>query len=921
MSLSVSFDAARSAIWRSCALLLVLCTMTGCQTTTQPKSVPPAEARDVPTGQLPREVMPGHYDLHLWIDPREADFRGEVEIALEFASQQSIFWLHGRDLEIDALEFIADNGKKIAAQTSLVDSTGVLQVQLAQPFGPGRGHLKARYHAPFNHALEGLYKVEEGGESYAFTQFESISARLAFPGFDEPSFKVPFDVCLTVPAAYHAIANTPAVREVFHEDGSKSVIFATSKPIPTYLAAFAVGPFDVVPAADIPPSEIRDRPVPLRGIAVKGKGPQLAYALEHTASIVQALENYFGIAYPYAKLDILAVPDFNAGAMENVGAITYREILLLMDESATPQQIRSYKGVHAHELAHQWFGNLVTPVWWDDIWLNEAFATWMGNAALDLRDPKDLFRRDLLASSARTMVTDSLASARQIRQPILSSHDIASAFDGITYRKGGGVLSMFERYLGFDAFRAGVSSYLKSRSWGNATADDFINTIAQQAPAGQQEDIAAAFQSFIQQPGLPVLETDYNCATLGNEPIFQVRLIQHRYLPLGSDANFHQQWKIPACIAYGQGGERQEACRLLDQPKTLWLFRGECPDWVLPNAQGAGYYRWNYPQGGWESLLAAAAELSPEEQLKLADSFVAAYQAGGVDLAEFLDGAHMLAQLPTRQAVVMAMDELEEIISSWHGQNGNIAADRVKAGLREIYAPALDALGLDAQDDYDLAKYQYELVSFQALVVDDGALRQELLSQAATYLNVTDRSWTGGVPQANALNLSLMELALEVAVEEWGEPVVQMLMQGLTDNQDPSWRDRAVTGLAAARGEVAEQVLDFLLKPALRNNEVPGILFSLISAEETRELAWHWLQREFNGLLQRMPRWAQGRLASVGSKFCSAPERAELDAFFRPRINDLGGGPRSLANTLERIDLCVAQREHYADQFQQLFAR
>lgn len=483
-----------------CGLVMMAVTLNAMADNQQTATPEQALEPEIPTGQLPRFVVPTHYDLHLTIDPRASGFSGEVSIDLEFQQSRRLFWLHGNALQVDEINLETSEGNRIKAQYRQVESTGVAEIVLEQAFGPGQAQLKIKYHSDYNLALEGLYKVEEGGADYAFTQFEAISARLAFPGFDEPSFKVPFDVSLTVPSAQTAIANTPAEQEHDNADGTKTMRFATSKPIPTYLVAFAVGPFDVVEGDGIPPSQLRKRAIPLRGIAVRGKGKQFQYALENTASIVEALESYFGIPYPYAKLDLIAVPDFNAGAMENVGAITYREVLLLMDEQATPQQMRAYKSVHSHELAHQWFGNLVTPVWWDDIWLNEAFATWMGHVALDIRDPKDQFRRDLLARSARAMKQDSLASARQIRQPILSSHDIASAFDGITYSKGGGVLSMFERYLGYEAFRAGINDYLATRSWGNATADDFIAAISSQAPGGQAENIAAAFQSFLQQP-------------------------------------------------------------------------------------------------------------------------------------------------------------------------------------------------------------------------------------------------------------------------------------------------------------------------------------------------------------------------------------------------------------------------------------
>jgi alanyl aminopeptidase len=874
------------------------------------------QAQDIPTGQLPRFVTPSHYDLHLTIDPRKEGFSGEVTIDLDFNDSRDLFWIHGQAIEVDSIQLQPAKGRRIDASYEQVESTGVAQIKLDKAYGPGAAQLVIKYHSNYNLALEGLYKVDEAGESYAFTQFEAISARLAFPGFDQPDFKVPFDVRLTVPTGQVAIANTPATKEKDNGNGTSTVTFATSKPIPTYLVAFAVGPFDVVEAKDIPTSDYRDRTIPLRGIAVKGKGDKFEYALENTASIVEALEGYFGIPYPYTKLDLIAVPDFNAGAMENVGAITYREVLLLMDEEATPQQVRAYKSVHSHELAHQWFGNLVTPVWWDDIWLNEAFATWMGHVALDIRDPKDEFRRDLLSRSASAMSTDSLASARQIRQPILSSHDIASAFDGITYSKGGGVLSMFERFLGREAFQKGVSGYLKERSWGNATADDFVAAISAQAPEGQQQQMAQAFQSFLEQPGLPVLETSYNCGAVGDDGIFQVRLTQHRYLPLGSDGNYHQQWKIPACIAYGKGEERHEACRLLEKPLTTWLFRGECPDWVLANAQGAGYYRWNHNGEEWTKVLAVASDLSPGEQIKLADSFVAAFVAGGIGLTDFLDGAHILAQLPTRQAVIRAMPILTDIVEVWTTNEEQRAT--AQALLRSIYAKPLAAIGLKTVSDFDQASHQESLVYFQAVVMADPVTRAQLLSQASAYMEYN----VEGVEPASELNLALMDIALEVAVNEWKLPFVEHLYARLVESQDPVFRSRVTGAFSGAFDpKAAKRVRAMVLDSKLRNNEVFGIIFSQFKEPTTRQAAWKWLQANLEGVLKRIPEWAQGRIAAIGTDFCSVEERAQLNDYFGPRINNMGGGPLTLANTLERIDLCLAQRQHYQADFDRLMSQ
>jgi len=455
-------------------------------------------AKGLPLGQLGERVVPKEYRLDLRIEPAEPIFSGIIEIDVVLAEPHDGIFLHGRDLEVTAA-WLESNGERIDATYAQVDETGVAEVTLNQTAASGPATLHFEYSAPFNAALEGLYRVQEDGDDYAFTQFEATSARLAFPSFDEPAFKTPFNIAVTARTEHEVITTTAEISRTNPAPGLTRHVYATTPPLPTYLIAFAVGPLDIVEAPALPATALRSRPLPLRGIAARGKGVDLGYALENTQSLVEALEAYFAIPFPYPKLDIIAVPDFAAGAMENVGAITYREQLLLLPDNASVQQKRAYARVHSHELAHQWFGNLVTPRWWDDIWLNESFATWMGNKAVDQVQPGQGFANATLRGALGAMNSDSLVSARQIRQPIESNHDIATAFDSITYRKGGGVLQMFENYLGEKAFRAGVRLHMQRFANQVADANDFMQSLADGA---RRPDVIESFRSFLEQPGV-----------------------------------------------------------------------------------------------------------------------------------------------------------------------------------------------------------------------------------------------------------------------------------------------------------------------------------------------------------------------------------------------------------------------------------
>ncbi|MDP6946800.1 MAG: M1 family metallopeptidase, partial [Myxococcota bacterium] len=309
-------------------------------------------------------VVPQAYRLELAVDPRTERFRGEVEIdVLIHHLEDGLVVLHGQDMTVQLAS--VRTGDQTVAATPVYGPHGALALRVTPPPPPGEATLYLAYDAPLPMVPEGLYRVQEGENWYAYTQFEPLEARKAFPCFDQPEFKTPFTVTMRVPKGMTALTNTPETSRV--DAGDDTVYgFATSKPIPTYLVAFAVGAFDIVPA---PPGSFPGG-LGFRVVTVEGRGDLARYVLDTTPPILAALSDYFGQPYPYAKLDYVAVPNFGAGAMENVGLVTYRERLILLEEGATPAARRSSLGVNAHELAHMWFGNLVTPAWWDDLWLN-----------------------------------------------------------------------------------------------------------------------------------------------------------------------------------------------------------------------------------------------------------------------------------------------------------------------------------------------------------------------------------------------------------------------------------------------------------------------------------------------------------------------------------------------------------------------
>jgi alanyl aminopeptidase len=853
---------------------------------------------DIPLGQLPEDVTPLAYELLLTINPALEEFSGTATIDLKIAGKKDHFYLHGKNLVASKVQLTSD-GNTFDASYEQVDATGIVRISSPNPL-QGEVSLKIEYSAPFNQSLEGLYKVSESGNDYAFTQFEAISARLAFPGFDEPRFKTPFTTTLVVPESHGAISNTPELSSEAVA-GMKFVHFAPTKPLPTYLVAFAVGEFDVVEWADLPATDIRTRPLPLRGIAAKGKGDQLAYALEGTNAIVTALESYFGTPYPWAKLDILAVPDFASGAMENAGAITYRETLLLFDDTATPARKRRYKMVHAHELAHQWFGDLVTPSWWNDIWLNESFATWMAHVAMDMAEPDANYRRDLLSRGLQVMASDSLVSARQIRQPILSNNDIATAFDGITYSKGGAVLSMFENFLGRQDFRQGVRNYMDEFQYGTATADDFIRHLAAASTSQSKEVVIAAFNSFLEQAGLPLVEVATEC----KDGHVSIHLKQSRYFPLGSKGDREQQWEMPVCLRLGNADETSTSCLLLTEKEQSFELPQTCPDWVIPNANSAGYYRFSMSQKDWTNLLANSDKQNTNEMMAMLGSLTGAFNSGDLDVATLMSITPQLIASPDWQVATAPMEQMKFMYNRMADEGQKQALEQ---RFNAFYAAKLEDSGLNPTQNRDDAQLQTALVEFLAETAKQPALRSELVTIARAYTGYE----TDGLVHPEAANPIIVGTALAIAVDELGENFVDHLVQLTFGSTDAVVRDRTITAIGNTKDpEKSAEIRELVLSKQLRDNEMYSILIPQVMMQETRDATWLWFQKNIDKIKTRMPEESWGYLVTIGSTFCNTEKQDEVQAFFAERVNSMTGGPRNLAKTLEGIDLCVAKVDQH----------
>ncbi|MHB1204960.1 MAG: M1 family metallopeptidase [Rhodospirillaceae bacterium] len=872
----------------------------------------------VPKGQLPTGVAPTHYAVELTILPDQPGFSGHTVIDLKLDQPASTIWLHGRELVVSEAKVIdAKGAAQTATWTEIPDSDGVVKLTVPKPVAGPTAQVSVTYTAKFNRSLEGLYRSDEDGQSYVYSQMEPIDARRAFPSFDEPRFKTPYDVTLTVRAAHAAISNTPVIKEEPLAGGLKRLRFATTQPLPTYLIAFAVGPFDVVEWAPVPKTAIRDHVVPLRGVTVKGKGEQIKYALSHTAGLLTTLEQYFGTPYPFEKLDIIAALDFSAGAMENAGAIVYRESLMLMDDTSPLSVKRRYALVHAHEMSHQWFGDLVTPAWWNDIWLNEAFASWMEYKTTTAWDAKGEFGRLGLSNSLGAMNTDANKNARQITQPIASNDDIQNAFDGITYEKGNGVLAMFEHYYGTENFRKGVQLHLSRHAHGTATAADFLKSIAD---ANNDTKGVAAFSSFLDQPGVPLVDAALDCT---GAP--QVTVTQSRYVQGGAaDDNTRKQlWKIPLCIASGDKAGRTETCTLLEtRTAKIPLKAAACPAWIMPNSDGAGYLRFAMAKKDWDGLTKSASQLTEKEVLSAIDSLGAAFNGGTLDIDAYLD--RMKALLGSRP-VTWDMAGAAQGTLSW--VNDTLIPNEARAGLQkyilDLYGPLYAKVGLtatsalDKENPTEAGLLRGPVVSMVAQYGKLPAARTALAKSGAAYLGIG----SDGKLHPEAVDVNVTDQAVSTAVEELGMPAVDAIVAHLKTERNAVVRGRLLGALTRSTdAKVAARVRDLALTLDLRVNEVPILINSATRHKENAAAGWAWFKANFEAIKAKTPVGGRGNLVGIGGSFCSAAEREDYRAFFVPRVGDLEGGPREFAATLDNISTCAALVGQQRDKAKAYFA-
>jgi alanyl aminopeptidase len=841
-----------------------------------------------PTLRLPKNFVPAHYAPRLVIDPSKPTFDGAIAITGDVAERSAVIWLHAWKLDVTSA--IARAGGREVPLVATPRGEDLLELRAQAPLDPGRWTLALEFRGRFEAiATTGVFRQTVAGASYVYTQFESTFARRAFPCVDEPDTKVPWKLTLDVPKHLVAVANTPPEKEDPLGADLKRIEFATTRPMPSYLVAFGVGPFEIVDAGKSRTG------VPIRILTLARRAAEGAWAAKTTAPLLEALEDWFGTPYPYEKLDMLAIPiTVGFGAMENAGLVTFTETLILHDPvKASKERQHRWVVVAAHEIAHQWFGNLVTMQYWDDIWLNEGFASWMAAKVTAKIDPT--YRDDAgeLETRNGALHADALVSARRIRQPIETPDDIYTAFDGITYSKGASVLNMFERHVGAATFQQGVRDYLKARAWGNATSKDFVSAIAT-AANGKAGDIEAAFSSFLDRPGAPELTATIAC----DRGSASVALAQRRYVPPGAPAPAPQSpWLIPVCVAYDKAGTRGEACTMLAaETGTLELPSKTCPRWVMPNVDGRGYFRTAYTTAQVTALRDEAWDkLSWNERRAVYFDVETAVTTGRLSLQLGLSFIPKLLAGNDRFTIRHALG----LATGLEGLVPDNLRDKYEYWLRAKFGPGATQIGFAPKDtdSLDSETTRSSLVGAVAWHGRDGAL-------IAEAVRLADR-W-------RELPHAIRGLVLKIAVDARPDLFEQIRREVVTE-PDRKRRLDMIHALGQVRDPIRRRrALELVLDPKLDIRETQALLFDG-STDANRAAGRAFFRQHEQALIKRVP--ASGPNSSAAgfaylfTNACKADERDAIAAYVTKTFAGLAGGPRTVKQAIEGMDQCIARRK------------
>jgi puromycin-sensitive aminopeptidase len=831
--------------------------------------------------RLPRTVVPSRYDIRLTPDLTTASFTGVETITVTVTEPVREVLLNAVELTINAARIAGERGEAQEGRATADPEHERYRIEFPSPVAPGTWRLTLAFTGTLNDKLRGFYRSTYKDPSVvprvlAATQFEATDARRAFPCWDEPDFKAVFASTLVIDPAHTAVSNTSVVAETL-EAGRKVVRFADTIKMSTDLVAYVVGELEAT-------ESVRVGTTPLRVWCVPGKKRLAAFGQDIGAASLAFFEDYYGLPYPGDKLDLLAIPDFAAGAMENLGAITFRETALLVDESqATHAELERVADVVAHENAHMWFGDLVTMSWWNGIWLNEAFATFMEMLAVDAWKPEWKRWTSFGVSRAAALSVDGLHATRPIEFPVNAPREADAMFDVLTYEKGASVLRMLEQYLGADVFRQGVREYLQRHRFANAETGDLWAALGRAA----DQPIPEVMNEWIFTPGYPLVSIRREGDALV--------LSQQRFTYIGGAEG--QRWKIPVHLRIdaGSGPSTTRCVMLTEAEQRIDVPAGAR---VLGNAGGHGFFRVRYAPDLLERLVTGLDALEPIERFNLVNDTWAAALAGLVPINEYLD-------LTARFRGERDRNVWSAILGSLATLNRAIDASMrpgLEAVVRDRLGAAVDELGWFPRRGEDELTRQLrgDLLRALGTLGNDPGVQARAAELYAAH--------TAGTSQAAEIDANVLPALIATLATVGDEARYREFLERFRRAATPQEEQRYLYALTLfPQPRLIDETLTRTTNGEIRTQDAPFVNRSMLLIVAARERAWEFVKANWDTMDRLYPKHALRRLAEGVTGLVTAELERDVNDFFTTRKIDLGG--KQLAQYLEQLRVAVALRE------------
>lgn len=809
-------------------------------------------------------------------------------IELELDRARRVVEIHAADLKISGVRAKTSTGALRGAATP-VPQRETVALRFETPLPRGRVRLELSFAGRLRDDLCGLYTTSAGGRRFAFTQLETANARRFFPCFDEPAIKARYQISVTTDPDEAVVSNGPVESTSFDGAGLKTVHFARTRPLSTYIVALAVGDLENSSATFAGSTEIRVW-------HVRGKRGLSDFALECARETLVRLESYFDLPYPYAKLDLIAVPDFQFGGMENAGAVFFRETLLLLDPvTSTLAERKRVAEVVCHELAHMWYGNLVTMGWWDDLWLNEAFATWMAFRIVDGWRPEWGMWKDFLHQRAAALGVDALAHTHAIYAPVKAPDDAWANFDLITYEKGAAVLRMLEHYLGADAFKNGVRLYIERHRDSSAVAADLWQALSK----ASGEQVGPVVRAWIEQEGHPVVRV----RRVDSKGEAAIELSQERSTlrPRSDKARTRPTWPVPWVGRIGHGADERKSHtvrHLLRKVRDRIPAQGADLTFVYGNADEGGFFRPLHDPADLDDIFEDLSSLSALERMGLVDHQWAFVRSGHAPMASLLDLIARLGTEPDHHVLATVRRPLEILVRRLAPDVGAEIEERLRAWIEVYYGGQVDDLGWEpAQDEPD----ETRLRRAEVLSIVGG------IGRATAVLEHADEWCQRYLADRNAVDAELVDVVVALASSRGGDALYQQILDGIATASTPQEHRRFLLSLADFRAPgLVDRTCGLLLGDGVARQDVVLVLTRLLANRDARERTWRFAKKRWPALRGRMGPMLAGRFIEATPALASAAHRRDVARFFR--AHPVPTANRALKQALERFDWYAGYR-------------